>query len=171
MAEIWKDIPGEYNGLYQVSDKGRIRRVAPNNGTHIGRILTPTVVPVGKGYHTVTLSKNSTSARVYVHRLVARAFHGLPPRKHEINHKNGDPSDNRPDNLEWVTHQENIIHAFEILGRKPSYGNRKLTDADVKMIRQKYATGGITQQELGNEFGVSNTTISQIVRRQTWKHV
>lgn len=62
-----------------------------------------------------------------VHRLVARAFIPNPDSKPQVNHKDGNPQNNCVDNLEWCTNQENAIHSFTVLGRKPSYGgfNRK----------------------------------------------
>jgi len=64
------------------------------------------------GYLTVRLSKEGKSSTHYVHRLVAIAFIANPDGKLEVNHINGNKLDNRIENLEWVTHAENVIHAY-----------------------------------------------------------
>lgn len=113
--EVWKDIKG-YEGLYQVSNMGRVKRLPsiiplPNGGIrqHAGGILTP-----GRGrkawkYEQVALSKNGRVHSFSVHRLVAMAFIPNPLGKQEVNHIDEDIYNNRFDNLEWVTHRENIM--------------------------------------------------------------
>lgn len=108
MSEIWKDICG-YVGLYQVSNLGRVKN---KNGA-----LMKTN-PSRDGYVRIQLRKNGEYKSKYVHRLVALAFlenpYGLP----EVNHIDGDKTNNRADNLEWVTRTENHVHAVK-LGLKP----------------------------------------------------
>lgn len=76
-----------------------------------------------KGYRAVHVRDNGVSRTVFVHRLVAIAFIPNPQNKPQINHLNGDKSDNRPRNLEWVTAYENVRHKIDVLGddchRKP----------------------------------------------------
>jgi hypothetical protein len=98
--EIWADIAG-YEGLYQVSNLGRVRRD--------GRIKTQS--EDRGGYLTVWLSKHSKMKCAKVHRLVAGAFIENPEEKRTVNHIDGDKKNNRIENLEWATHSENIIHA------------------------------------------------------------
>lgn len=74
----------------------------------------------GKGYLFVSLSKDGKRYLKKVHRLVAQAFIPNPFHKPQINHKNGDKTNNGVDNLEWVTNAENMLHAYRVLGRKPS---------------------------------------------------
>ena len=112
MTEIWKDIKG-YEGLYQVSNLGRVVSFYGKNGklTHTPKLLS------GKldkdGYTEVRLCKNGNVSYKRVHRLVAEHFlHG--DKSLQVNHKNGDKSNNRADNLEWVTPKENIIHAHKL---------------------------------------------------------
>jgi len=172
--EEWRDVNG-YEELYQVSDRGRVKRVARGHGTHPGRILRPG--QHRNGYLTVMLYRDGKQARVYVHRLVAVAFHGPAPEGCEVNHRNGDKHDNRTENLEWMTKSENHKHAYRVLGQEPisikgeANGHSKLTRREVVEIRRLYATGDYTQRELGEMFGVSDVCISLIVRRKRWAHV
>ena len=124
--EIWKDIKG-YEGLYQVSSLGNVRRidtimtvVTPHKGTYKktwrGKILK--VIPQN-GYHAIDLCKGNKVERKSIHRLVAETFVPNPKNKLQVNHKNGVKTDNRVENLEWVTASENSTHAYRVLKRIP----------------------------------------------------
>lgn len=114
MSEQWRDIPG-WEGLYQASTEGRIRSVDRLKGDSgsgravKGRIMAYTLNH--KGYRTVHLSRGGTGKRVSVHRMVAATFIPNESRKEQVNHKNGIKTDNRVENLEWVTNLENMRHA------------------------------------------------------------
>ena len=169
--EIWKDVVG-YEGLYQVSNMGRVKRVAGGHGATPGLVLKPWLDKYG--YLTVGLCRDRKRAHARVHRLVAEAFLGQAPSpEHEANHKNGIKTDNRVENLEWVTPLENNMHAAEngLKARGEAHGSARLTEDDVKEIRRLHAAGQRTQAELGEMFGVSQATISAIVRRETWQHI
>lgn len=118
MGEYWKDISG-YEGLYQVSTMGRIRRN--------GRIKIPHKDK--GGYLTVWLSKDSVQRNFKVHRLVAQAFLPNPENKKTVNHIDGNKTHNCLDNLEWATHSENVTHAVRL-------GLRTVTDAQRKAARE-----------------------------------
>lgn len=107
--EIWKPVPG-YEGYYQVSSLGRVKRIKGGKGTVSGSILKNSITNCG--YFNVGLSVNSKLKIVGVHRLVAEAFIPNPDNKPEVNHINGDKQDNRIVNLEWSTRSENIQHAW-----------------------------------------------------------
>ena len=135
--EKWKDIKG-FEGIYQVSNKGNIRsldrtviysdgRKANFKGKEMS-ISDKTDYPLCK-------MNNKTYK---IHRLVAKAFIPNPKNKAEINHKDGDKHNNDVLNLEWVTREENIQHAFAngMISRPPRYGkdnpyyNRKIVLRD-----------------------------------------
>lgn len=169
--EIWKEVAG-YEGLYEVSNLGRVRslHVSPLHGYTSGHILKPGNV---RGYRQINMRKDGKSRSGLVHRLVARAFIGPPPTpEHQVNHKDLNKSNNVPENLEWVTHVANILHAAPLIPRNKGEANHsKLTESDVKEIRRRYASGSITLNDLGDLYGVSGVTVHKIVRREKWKHV
>lgn len=121
--EVWKDIKG-YEGLYQVSNLGRVRSLPRGEGyskrNHI-HYLKPDINPHNKGeyetfYERVTLCKEGKTKRFLVHRLVAQAFIPNPDNKPHINHIDCDGTHNWVENLEWVTHSENMLWCYK-LGR------------------------------------------------------
>lgn len=113
MKEIWKDII-EYEGLYQVSNKGRVKSLSRiiegrwGNTLLKEKLLNPTYY---KGYAKVGLTKSGKLKHNALHRLIAIAFIPNPNNKPCINHIDCNPSNNSIENLEWVTYQENILHA------------------------------------------------------------
>ena len=105
MIEIWKAIPG-YEGLYEVSDQGRVLSKRTN------RFLKPNIMT--HGYVCVHLYSGGKQTRAVktIHKLVAQAFVTNPHNCCEVNHKNFLRRDNRAENLEWVTRKENVAHAL-----------------------------------------------------------
>lgn len=165
MIVQWREIPG-YEGLYEVSDDGRIR--SPRTGRDLSVGTTP------RGYRTAQLFKDNRKKTLQVHRLVTLAFVGPRPTNwHQVNHKNGVKADNRPSNLEWMTARENTHHAME-LGLKDCRGEKhpksKLTEAKVREILLLLA-GGCTQRPLAKLYGVAPETVASIATGRNWKHV
>ena len=114
MKEEWRDIEG-YEGMYQVSNLGRVRSLDRHVKNWVGKKLMKgkmiSVCNDGRGYLLVNLWKNNKPKNIRTHRLIAKAFIPNPENKPQINHINGDGTDNRIENLEWCTASENIQHA------------------------------------------------------------
>lgn len=165
-----------YEGIYEVDDRGQVRRILPaRRRKTAGHILKPTVTR--DGYLTVRLYLPTGEWKIhFIQRVVALAFHGpMPGEKYEVNHKNGIKADNRPDNLEWVTRSENLIHANRVLARFNQHGEGHhktyFVDDDIREIRRAYAAKEMGQVRLARRFGTTQATISRIIKRQTWAHI
>lgn len=115
MTEAWKDVVG-YEGVYQVSNYGRVKRLTYRTKRSDGssRLLKEKILKgkdIKRKHKRVSLWKDGKSNDYFIHRLVASAFIPKVPNKNNINHINGIPSDNRVENLEWCTTAENNLHA------------------------------------------------------------
>lgn len=134
--EIWKDIPN-YEGLYQISNLGNVKRVLfVNNITTKpqNKILKPT--SNGNGYLIISLHKNGKRKNYYIHRLVAETFLNNPNNYNEINHKDFNKKNNKVDNLEWCCRQYNVNYSINNM-KKPKV-NCKKTNTGEKYIRYRY---------------------------------
>lgn len=161
MPEL-RPIPG-YDGFYSASSDGHIWSHATSRWR--SEFVDRT------GYLSVTLSVNSMKFTVRVHRLVASAWLEEPADiDMQVNHVSGDKSDNRPSNLEWLSRLENMQHAIALGLIVPSktrlkavgIATRKLSVEQAEAIRGRYAAGEL-QKSLAVEFGVSKTTIRNII--------
>jgi hypothetical protein len=115
--EIWKGVVG-YEGFYQVSNLGNVKRVGSFRGVNKAYLNDYYLKPKdnGKGYLRIKLTVNNKSKRVMLHRIIAEAFINNPKNKKVINHINCDKKDNRIENLEWCSQSENVLHSVK-LGR------------------------------------------------------
>lgn len=177
MQEIWKDIK-DYEGSYQVSNIGNIRsldREVFNNGNKSlcnvkGRVLKPTKDK--GGYLYVSLVKNKVAVKsVKIHRLVAFHFCDGYREGLEVNHIDGIRDNNIFTNLEWVTRSENIRDTYK-RGRNTNGEKNnasKLKNEDIGVIASLYDSG-IKQSIIANAYGVSQVTISNIIRNKHYKN-
>jgi len=136
--ENYIDLVG-FEGFYEVSDLGNIRRKKGQTIYKDGRIgnFSQTVLKKAynhKGYEIVYLSVGSVKHTKLVHRLVAITFIPNPDNKATVNHKDLNKLNNTPDNLEWMTNKENMQHAFA----NGVYKERdKTTILNIKHMRRK----------------------------------
>lgn len=171
--EYWKDAVG-FEGFWEVSNLGRIRKLpvvaeyvyngALRSQRRPGKLLSPDLGH--NGYFYVSLKIDGSKTKHLVHRVVARTFcQGYEPGL-TVNHINGVKTDNRPENLEWVTRARNTELQWEtglvdIRGEK--HPRSKLTDEQTREITHLLALG-YTCTELAARFGVSFALISKIKR-------
>lgn len=138
----------------------------------VKRMLIPQIVGiVGKQYYSIGVRKGRRSIHLKIHRLVAQAFLPNPENKPCVNHKDGNKLNNHVVNLEWATHSENALHAIET-GLNPKRGNSnhnsKIKESELPTIREM-CRNGIPQDTLAQAYGVSQSTISRIVTKTTYK--
>lgn len=130
-----------------------------------------------KGYPCVTLSKEGKSVFRRVHRIVAIVFIPNPDNKPCVNHKDRNRANCNINNLEWVTHSENVIHSVKNGGRKnwtrnntgANNPNSKLSWITICAIRDLYKTGNYSQNQLSGAFNIPQGRITKIVNNKIWK--
>lgn len=192
-VEIWKDIPG-YEGLYQVSDRGRVKALAQKVLTKNGHSRTYKERIIGAydkawyRYPHVKLTKDGVQIGYSIHCLVLLAFVGPCPEGMECRHfPDRDPKNNNLSNLQWGTKTENcqdkIVHGTSWIGRRhTASARRKMSDArrigmmkyrkltwdQVDEIRYLRKEHGMTLRALGAKYGVHDTTILAILQNRTW---
>lgn len=149
-------------GKYKVYRCGTIRN------TETGYRIKPQ--DNGKGYKKVTLSINKKPIQKYVHRLVAEAYCKNGNNKTQVNHIDGDKSNNDYSNLEWVSNSENQIHAHKT-GLKQN-GNKlwngKFSKEDIELIKW-YDGEGMKGVDIAKLFECSKSTISEILNGKRYK--
>lgn len=181
IIEEWRDITG-YEGLYQVSNLGRVRsldrtELIHRKGSCFYRHFSSKILHLnktGKGYLRVDLCKtiNGKQNLIHksVHRLVAESFIPNPENKKTVNHIDGNKTNNCFENLEWNTYSENVKHSF-INGLEKPYKridgiSKKLTDSQVIEIRSEHALYKKSSTELAKKYNVSHTYIKKIISRE-----
>lgn len=182
MDEQWRSVVG-FEGIYEVSNLGRVksldRHVAVGHEGKGRRLVSGKMLKLQRnttGYNVLDLylaSQGEFRKPVKVYRLVAEAFIGIAPSsKHVVNHINGIKTDDRPENLEWITQSENMAHAGELglMRHGEQCHLSKLTDAQVLEIR-KLSEFGLSQHKLANMFNVNQATVWAILAGKTWKHL
>jgi len=174
-AETWRNVRG-YEGYYEVSSDGRVRSLCRLSRTKggcfrfvSGKILSP--YKDRYGYLMVSLFVHGKRKIHLVHRLVGLSFLKNMDNKPQINHIDGDKSNNCVSNLEWSTAKENIQHALKCGLSNNNSGPKKLTKEKVDTIRSMYKSGKYYQKDLAKIFNVVPSNINQIVNRKTWKDI
>jgi hypothetical protein len=160
-----------YEGLYAISDHGRVLSFHTNRMPvfHVSRA----------GYLSVQLCNKPVRPKLkrkYVHSLVAEAFIGSRPEGMQVNHKDGVKANNHWTNLEYVTPLENTRHAAKI-GNAPKVRKgegvpwSKLTEDQVRAIRNEYVPWVVSLSMLAKKYGVKPMAIYGVVRRFNWRHI
>jgi len=176
-GESWRPIGG-YESHYLISNAGRVWSM-PRVVSRLSRCGNPSSIRVGGrllrhkvsryGYAEVNLHLDGAGVMFRVHRLVLAAF--VSPCHGELDgcHNNGDPLDNRVENLRWDTRKNNMADAARHgrIARGVERPHAKLTDAIVREIR----TSGESLSVLSSRFGVGQAAIRSARLRLTWKHV
>ena len=167
---IWKDI-NNYEGLYAVSNTGEVKSYPKKKGSFHKLETLLTLSVKRNGYLQAALSKDNKVRHVLVHRLVAIHFLPNPDALPQVNHINGIKTDNRSENLEWVTSSDNLKHSYKIgLQRQDGeyHATKKLNWEKVRLIRTLHANG-VDTHTLSNQFGVHSGHINSIIANKFWK--
>lgn len=155
MQEVWQPVRG-YEGRYEVSDTGQVK------GTKGPR----KPVKTARGYVQVDLCKHGTCRKFFIHRLVATHFIPNPNQCPQVNHKDGNKTNNFVSNLEWCTAAQNAIHAVRLLERHgENMPNAKMTSEQVRSIR----TDTRLHREIAADYGISRQVVSRIKSGKKWR--
>lgn len=160
-------------GYFHVDTEGAVWRMMTRSRTGRAIAIEPTradYVDKSTGYRRIRVGKRGS---ISAHRLVWFATFGVIPDGFEVNHKNLDKADNRPDNLELLSHAANVQHAFAA-GVVPAMrgernGQSKLTESDVVEIRALVASGK-AKRAIARRFQITPTLVRHIVSGRAWKH-
>jgi hypothetical protein len=175
----WKAVPW-LAITYEISDGGQLRRVTRRRAQSNGKLkFVRTLVDshtTGHGYLKIEMYREKDRLRAYVHRLVWETFRGTIPSGLDVNHRDGNKSNNRLENLEVVTRSENMLHMFKHL--KPSLNRKRgtahhfarLKPDDVKTILE-LRRAGKSGYAIAKIYDVSPTAIYLIFNGTNWKHV
>lgn len=178
--ETWLRVKARpFGKWYEVSSLGRVRRIPGRDCA--GRWRDGGLISLHNtgNYIQAALFVDRKRKFWLVHHLVALTFLGKPPGRYgkgrgkwQINHKNLISTDNRPENLEWVTPSSNQLHgcAANPKRRGAEHHKAKLVEDDVIAIRAAYKKGE-TLADLGRLYGVTTQNVYRIVNGLTWKHV
>lgn len=154
MQEVWQPVVG-YEGLYEVSDTGQVK--GPK-----GLLKTR---PHPKGYAMIDLYRHGTRKSFLIHRLVAIHFIPNPNQCSQVNHKDGNKTNNAFSNLEWCSASENNSHAIRLLGlRGENRYNCKLTNEQVRSIR----TDARPYRNIAADYGIALSGVSRIKSGKEW---
>jgi hypothetical protein len=158
----WVPVYG-YEGFYEVSTAGKIRRILKSGRYRILKLRN------ANNYLAAHLCKNNSPKSIKVHRIVLESFGGPFKEGQQSNHKNGDKKDNRLCNLERCSMSQNICHRMKTLGINHKF-SAKLNKNEVLKIR-KLHTLGFNGCELARMFRVTSTCIYYAIHKKSWKDI
>lgn len=163
-----KSYPIEGFPNYYVTDTGDVYSRTITNNWRIKK-MRPQRTPFG--YLKVNLCKDGVKTTRHVHRLVAEVFIPNPEQKSDVNHINGDKTDNRVSNLEWASRSENIKHSYDVLHRRKSMARlgKHGKDNPLSIPVQQIFNGTVIAEyesavDAENKTGVCRTTIRKCCR-------
>lgn len=178
LEEVWKPIE-DFENIYEISNFGNIRSLDRLIVTKAGlpyfkpaQIIKSNIKSAG--YVSVLLCKYNKYKTISVHRLVAAHFIPTYNPTLQVNHLDGNKSNNRVENLEWVDAKRNIQHAIENKLRNDlgsNNKNAKLNEQDIFFIRACHENKMCTRQELAIKFNVHKNYITLIINKKRWKHI
>lgn len=166
LFEVWKPVVG-WEGLYSVSSFGqvksedKIRDKISGPALYKGRLMKQKTTT--EGYKTISFRSEGKNSYPPVHRLVALAFIKNTENKATVNHIDGDKANNCVGNLEWATHQEQTVHAFETKLIKPR-GHHIYSPDFKREVLNHYNETGCSVKSLCTTFGISSHTATRIAR-------
>ena len=149
-----------FNGKYFVDEEGcfyscnKYKNITPL----VGKVCKKT------GYKTILFSFNGVRKYALAHRVVAEAFIPNPKNLKEVNHIDGNKTNNAVCNLEWVSTRENQLHCRDTLFN----ANHKITYEIAEKIREEKLNKKLTHRELGDKYGLSKTHVGYILKHQRW---
>ena len=170
-TEIWKPVIG-FEGRYEVSSHGRIKALSRKIYYKDGRVgnVSEKIIRgsvLNTGYIYVNFDSKTRKA---LHQVVAEAFFGKQEYRQTVNHKDGNKTNNRIENLEWATYKENNFHAREN-GLNKQHGEKtnlsKYSDQFIDAVRNVHEKYSPNYEELGRIFGLTGCHARQIVLRLT----
>lgn len=162
--EIWKNIKG-FRELYQISNLGRVRRIDNK------KILKP--LNLSNGYKGVRLYKNKKEATTKkIHRMVAEYFISNPLNLPQVNHIDGNKSNNKVNNLEWCSNEYNMNHAVmsNLIKKGEERNSSKCTEKSLLLL-QNLIDYGFTIKQLSIIYLISKNAMKEIIRGNSYKHL
>ena len=168
--ERWLPVVG-FEGIYDVSDHGRVKRVKGGPGAVVGRIIRHCINQYG--YPQLVLHEIPRLKTFVVHHLVLEAFVGKCPEGMQCRHLDGTRDNNLLENLQWGTHEENEAdkekHGTILKGEQ--HGRSKLTERAVREIRAIRKHLGWTHKKIAIAYRCSKPLVGNIVNRDLWRHI